>query len=343
MIGVAMALTEPGMLCALCRMPIADPNIDTFCTTAHAELYYHPTFNALNDAAVHQSCMDSWSERDAFMGFYNSEVENRLIIDRDGHTRYRRRWHHQQSCFVATLRIAMIAIIAIGIIACLIYCFGPRPIAAQISPDQSIDVNEAVRQYRLVVPHSLPDERIPIVFAFHGIGDSPEGMTAYSALDRLAADNGFILVYPKARRAMWTTVNVDADNLDDNPDIRFYDRLLEDLAGRFPIDPNRVYLIGMSNGAKFAQLLAFARPNVTAAVAHSGPMPRDLQPAANRFPVLLLVGTNDSAADAMRSDAAEYRQNGHLVEFVAISGLGHEWSASHNDEIWRFLSRFDQR
>jgi poly(3-hydroxybutyrate) depolymerase len=225
----------------------------------------------------------------------------------------------------------------------LAYGLWPRQIAAQILPDQSIAVDESVRRFRFVIPHSLPANKVPIVFAFHGIGDSPERMAEYSAFDRLAADNGFILVYPAARRAMWATVNVDADNLDDNPDIRFFDCLLEYLAGRFRIDPSRVSLVGMSNGATFAQLLAFARPNVTAVVAHSGPMPRDLQPAANRFPVLLLVGTNDSAADAMRSDAAEYRQNGHLVEFVAIPGLGHEWSASHNDEIWRFLSRFDQR
>jgi len=240
-------------------------------------------------------------------------------------------------------RLAVVAGVVAIIVTLLAYCLCPRQIAARILPDQSIAVDESVRRFRLVIPQSLPADKVPIVFAFHGIGDSPEGMAEYSALDRLAADSGFILVYPQARRTMWTTVNVDAQNLDDNPDIRFYDRLLEHLAGRFLIDPNRVYLVGMSNGACFAQLVAFARPDVAAVVAHSGPKPRDLQAAASRFPILLLVGTNDSAADAMRSDAAEYRHNEHSVEFVAIPGLGHEWSASHNDAIWKFLSRFEQR
>lgn len=94
----------------------------------------------------------------------------------------------------------------------------------------------------------------------------------------------------------------------------------------------------MSNDATFAQLVAFARPDVAAVVAHSGPLPRDFQPATGRFPILLLVGTNDSAADAMRSDAAEYRNSKHSIGFVAIPGLGHEWSIRHYAEIWRFLS-----
>ena len=229
---------------------------------------------------------------------------------------------------------------ATSIIATILaYCFWPHHIAANILPDQTIVVDEAVRQYRLVVPHSLPAEPVPILFAFHGIGDSPEGMAAYSALDRLAADSRFILVYPAARRAMWTTVNVDAENLDENPDIRFFDRLLEDLAGRFPIDPNRIHLVGMSNGASLAQLLAFARPNVAAVVAHSGPKPHGLRESARPFPIMLLAGDEDLAAEAMTSDAEEYRASKHPVELIPIPGLGHEWSKSHNAAIWEFLSR----
>ena len=235
-------------------------------------------------------------------------------------------------------RLAVVVGTVAMIFTLLAYRVWPRQIVVQILPDQSIAVDESVRRYRLVIPHSLPADNVPIVFAFHGVGDSPEAMAKYSGLDQVAVENGFLLVYPAARRAMWTTVNVDAQNLDYNPDIRFFDRLLEHLAGRYQIDPNRVYLVGMSNGATFAQLVAFARPDVAAVVAHSGPMPRDLQSATGRFPILLLVGTNDFAADAMRSDSAEYRNGKHSVGFVAISGLGHEWSLRHNAEIWRFLS-----
>ena len=228
---------------------------------------------------------------------------------------------------------------AISLVAAfLVYCFWPRDIPAKILPEQAITVDESVRQYRLVIPHSLPADSVPIVFAFHGTGDSTEGMAAYSALDRVAVENGFILVYPAARRGMWATVDVDAENLANNPDLRFFDRLLDSLAKRFRIDPNRIYLVGMSNGAIFAQLIAFARPDVAAVAAHSGPMPRGLRDPDHPFPVLLLVGANDFAADAMRSNATEYHNNEHSVDFISISGLGHEWSPRHNAAIWRFLS-----
>ena len=235
-------------------------------------------------------------------------------------------------------RLAVVVGTVAIIVTLLAYGLWPRQITAQILPDQSIAVDESVRRYRLVIPHSLSADKVPIVFAFHGIGDSPEGMAEYSALDQVAVENGFLLVYPAARRAMWTTVNVDAQNLDDNPDIRFFDRLLEHLAGRYQIDPNRVYMVGMSNGATFAQLVAFARPDIAAVAAHSGPVPRELLPAARQFPIIILVGTNDTAENAMQSDAAEYRDKEHSVEFVAISGLGHEWSIRHNAAIWKFLS-----
>jgi len=59
---------------------------------SHAELYFHPEFSLLNDAAFHQSCIDSWAERDAFVAFFNSEIGDALLVDRHGHVRYRRSW-----------------------------------------------------------------------------------------------------------------------------------------------------------------------------------------------------------------------------------------------------------
>jgi poly(3-hydroxybutyrate) depolymerase len=58
---------------------------------------------------------------------------------------------------------------------------------------------------------------------------------------------------------------------------------------------------------------------------------------------LLIVGADDSAADAMRSSADEYRDNGHAVEFISVPGLGHAWSTRHNAEMWDFLSKHKRR
>jgi poly(3-hydroxybutyrate) depolymerase len=166
-------------------------------------------------------------------------------------------------------------------------------------------------------------------------------MSDYSGLDGLATECGFILVYPAARKSMWATVNLDATNFDANPDIRFFDRLLEHLESRVRIDGKRIYLVGMSNGASFAQLVAHARPHVAAVVAHSGVKPRELGPAPRPFPILLVVGTRDAAADTIKSDAAEYRSLGHHAEFISIPEWGHEWSTQYNSAIWQFLSKHE--
>ena len=84
-----MALVEPGMLCSLCREPTDDPDRDTFATCAHAELHFHSQFALLNDAAVHQHCIDDWALRDDFIAHYNLTICDELLLDDRGHVRYR--------------------------------------------------------------------------------------------------------------------------------------------------------------------------------------------------------------------------------------------------------------
>jgi polyhydroxybutyrate depolymerase len=237
--------------------------------------------------------------------------------------------------FSAILGIGLI-VIAAGF---LVYRVWFAPIAAEIFSDETIDVDGLVRHYRLVIPNRLPQERVPVVFAFPGVGDSPESMAAYSGWDRLAAEKGFILVYPAARNHMWATVNIDPQKLDRNPDLRFFDQLLSHLGERFRLDPDRIYLIGMSNGACFVQLVGCARANVAAVVAHSGSRPVELTSAIRPFPILLMVGADDAGVNGVRSDAAQYRNDGHPVELIVIPGLGHAWSADHNRAMWEFLSK----
>lgn len=220
-----------------------------------------------------------------------------------------------------------------------IWMFGPRSIDADIAPHEQLTVDDTTRTYRMVIPHTL-SQPAPIVFAFHGTGDSPQSMADYSRLDRCAADNGFILVYPAARKGMWGTVNIDPDHLDAHPDVRFFDQLLEQLSNQYDIDRHRIYLVGMSNGASFCQLLATIRSSDIAAIAaHSGSRPHNLGAPHQRFPIMLLVGEHDSAVPAMRTDAEQYRSDGHDVKIVVVPRLAHAWSSRHNAEMWAFLAQ----
>jgi poly(3-hydroxybutyrate) depolymerase len=139
---------------------------------------------------------------------------------------------------------------------------------------------------------------------------------------------------------MWATVNANANNLDANADVRFFDQLLVHLSKHHEIDRDRVYAVGMSNGGSFVQLLATARSHELAAIAaYSGSKPRDIGSFKDPLPIMLVVGANDLGSREMQSDADQYQVQGHVVDFVSVPGLGHEWPASHNTEMWNFLSQ----
>jgi polyhydroxybutyrate depolymerase len=212
-----------------------------------------------------------------------------------------------------------------------------QPAARQL---ESLDVRGTVREYLLVLPRSVGSQRVPLVVALHGTGDSPEAMSRYTRLDELANKHEFVLVYPQARRGMWQVMGDDPQA--DNHDIRFMDALIPRLSSQFNVDPRRIYAVGMSNGASFALLWSAQRSEQIAAVAaHSGTAPADTPMPQRAFPVILLTGAEDTSAtvDAMRAAAESYRESGHSVELRVVEGLGHEWSPTQNAEIWEFLSR----
>lgn len=216
------------------------------------------------------------------------------------------------------------------------YAVWPRPLAVDIHRDLELMVDAVTRTYRLVLPHDLPASA-PIVFAFHGKGDSPESMATYSQLDRLADDERFILIYPEGMNGDWEiSSREDSDKL--NQDIDYFDKLLDYISDKHSVDRNRVYVVGFSNGASFARLLSYARPEkIAAVVAHSGPHNPNLSPPSNAPPLMMLVGEEDFFAGAVKSDAEAIRQAGQVVEFISIPSLDHRWSVSHNAEIWQFL------
>lgn len=97
-----MALTYDGMPCSLCGEPIVDPSRDTFCLTMWG--IDDGRFMRLDDSACHQSCIDSWEHRDAFIEYYNHNCKDELVVDRAGHVRYRYEYAHwAMSAFVMTL------------------------------------------------------------------------------------------------------------------------------------------------------------------------------------------------------------------------------------------------
>ena len=219
--------------------------------------------------------------------------------------------------------------------------------AAGALPDERIVVAGEERAYRLVLPAGLTAEQpAPLVFAWHGAGDSKDLIPRYSQLDDLARDNGVIVVYPNGRNRRWSLALGEA-----NPDLAFFDALYNDLTTRYPIDRDRVYLIGMSNGASFSQVVAAQRADRIAAIAsHSGglgALAGAELPVANRYAVMVIHGADDRLVPVAqgRQTRDAYERWGHPVAYVEVAGLGHGWArgVGVNEQIWRFFMEHPQQ
>lgn len=211
-------------------------------------------------------------------------------------------------------------------------------------PKESITVGRVVREYRLVVPKSVDFSKpSPLVFAFHGMGiDSKDLMPQYSKLNETAQKHQFILVYPAAEGKSW---GLKPEKI--TSDLAFFDALLKDLVGKYQIDTNRIYVLGMSNGAYFANIVAKERSKQIAAMAgHSGGLDvKNLAAGVNanrKYPLIIVHGKEDKILPLKLALASKekYEKEGHEVEYVEVPNLGHQWATKIdvNEKIWKFFA-----
>ena len=125
------------------------------------------------------------------------------------------------------------------------------------------------RSYELYVPPGYDGrEPWPVVLNFHGFTSSGLGQQASSAMDPVAAREGFIVAYPNGLDDSWNgglCCGGSAENEVD--DVGFTRAVIDDLGSRGCIDTSRVYATGMSNGGFLSHRLACEAADVIDAVA----------------------------------------------------------------------------
>ena len=150
------------------------------------------------------------------------------------------------------------------------------------------------RRYFVRTPGDYTGERpLPLVVFNHGAG-SPWGwlMDVFMGLREFADDEGFIVVMPEARHLVWQFWpgrQVD--------DLGFMDLVLDEVQADYAVDPDRIYMMGHSNGGMLTHQYACARPGRVAAYGSvGGPLadpatcPDSSGPPA---PFLIMQGTRD--------------------------------------------------
>ena len=153
-------------------------------------------------------------------------------------------------------------------------------VANQLPPgDQqfTIQFDGSSREYLVHVPAGAePGRKLPVVFNFHGGGSDAPTQKAYSQMDAAADRHGFIVVYPQGVPPAPGVQSLRTWNAgkccgparrEQVDDVGFTLAVLDDLAGRTPVDRRRVYATGISNGGMMAYRLAVDASKRVAAVA----------------------------------------------------------------------------
>lgn len=155
------------------------------------------------------------------------------------------------------------------------------------------------RTYTLTLPTTHDASgRAPLLIAFHGFGGTGESFARLTGLRDAALDAGFITVFADGVGTSWQAgcdcTEADRAGVDD---VLFTTTLIEQLAGSLPVDTDRVYVAGYSQGASLTHLLACAiADRIAGAASVAATMFNEVAAAcdpARPVPFIFFHGDND--------------------------------------------------
>ncbi|MEM1316832.1 MAG: polyhydroxybutyrate depolymerase [Pseudomonadota bacterium] len=147
------------------------------------------------------------------------------------------------------------------------------------------------RGYYVRVPDSWDGKtRLPVLLHFHGWGRQGKLIVNHSRIAGATRPRGVLLVAPNGKGRTWNFWRAETD------DIGFANRVLADVAKRFPLD-NRLFVSGYSYGSAMAWRYACANgEKITALFAISGAL-RGQEDCVAPVHIHHVHGTSDTVMD----------------------------------------------
>jgi len=210
------------------------------------------------------------------------------------------------------------------------------PLDAQVNITDSIPLQGFQRKYITHLPPSFsPTDTIPLVIVLHGGSGDALSVQNFTMMNPVSNANGFLTVYPEGIGPVsgggfsWADgrgTSADSMMVDD---VGFLTQLIDTLKVNYPIDAERVYLRGFSNGAFMTQLLACDANEDFAAIASLGStMDTALfsrcQPG-RLLPTLILTATLDPFVPYNGGP-----MNGNVTDIVSTDALVQFWQQINN-------------
>jgi poly(hydroxyalkanoate) depolymerase family esterase len=178
------------------------------------------------------------------------------------------------------------------------------------------------RTYKLYIPSRYQGQALPLIVMLHGCTQSPDDFAAGTRMNLIAEENTCLVVYPAqlseanpAKCWNWFRPN---DQRRGQGEPSLIAGITRQVMRQYSVDPQRVYIGGLSAGAAAAAVMGATYPDVYGAIGvHSGLACG----AANNLPSAFVAMRQGDLAEASGSgDISPILKNGPAVPTIVFHG-----------------------